>query len=155
MQNYEQIGTFKSKSKSEKSKVWQDFTLWTLWNYFWNCSCITEIKAYLNDAETLVPKEINGQVPSQPGVPRTSLTGHMMGHMIGHMTFTRSRPITDQVLFLPIYTRWHKSGSTLVQVMACCIAWRHQAIIWTNVDVKPVAFCGMHMKYSKYEFEKW
>ena len=26
-----------------------------------------------------------------------------------------------------------KTGSTLTQVMACC--WRHQAIIWTNVDL--------------------
>ena len=31
---------------------------------------------------------------------------------------------------------WHKSGSALVQVMACCL--QHQAITWTNVELSSV-----------------
>ena len=34
---------------------------------------------------------------------------------------------------------WHRSGSTLAQV----IAWRHQAITWTNVDLSSVRYSGI------------
>ena len=36
--------------------------------------------------------------------------------------------------------RWG-SWSTLVQV-----AWRHQAITWTNVDLSSARFCGIHLR---------
>ena len=42
----------------------------------------------------------------------------------------------------PSDTIWrHESGSTLAQVMA----WRHQAITWTNVDLSSVRSCGIHL----------
>ena len=37
--------------------------------------------------------------------------------------------------------RW-RSWSTLVRVMA----WRHQAITWTNVDLSSVRSCGIHLR---------
>ena len=40
----------------------------------------------------------------------------------------------------------HRSASTLVQVMACFGAVRHQAITWTYVDFSSVRFCGIHLR---------
>ena len=37
---------------------------------------------------------------------------------------------------------WHRSGSTLAQVMAC---W-HQAITWTNVDLSSVRSSDIHLR---------
>ena len=40
----------------------------------------------------------------------------------------------------------HRSGSTLAQVMACCLTGRHQAITWTNVDLSLVRSSGIHLR---------
>ena len=45
----------------------------------------------------------------------------------------------------PSDTIWqHRSGSTLVQVMV--VAWRHQAITWTNVDLSSVRFRDIQLR---------
>ena len=36
----------------------------------------------------------------------------------------------------------HRSGSTLVHIMA----WRHQAITWTNVDLSSIRFSDIHLQ---------
>ena len=37
----------------------------------------------------------------------------------------------------------HRSGSTLAQWL---VAWRHQAITWTNVDLSSVRSCSIHLR---------
>ena len=45
----------------------------------------------------------------------------------------------------PIDAIWqHRSGSTLSQVMA--VAWRHQAITWTNADLISVRSSDIHLR---------
>ena len=43
---------------------------------------------------------------------------------------------------MTLYGGEKRAESTLAQVMAA--AWRHKAIIWTNVDLSSVRFCGIH-----------
>ena len=43
---------------------------------------------------------------------------------------------------------WHRSGSTLAQVMACC--WRQQAISWTNVHLSRKVFCQWRSPESNF-----
>ena len=48
-------------------------------------------------------------------------------------------------------TWWHRSGSTLAQVMACCLtAPNYYLKSWTNVDFSLVRFCGIHLRASYY-----
>ena len=48
-------------------------------------------------------------------------------------------------LMWPIYTKWlHRTGSTLAQVMACClIALSHYL---NNIDFSSKVFCGIHLR---------
>ena len=72
--------------------------------------------------------------------------------------------------------RRHRSGSTLAQVMACCLTapshylnqcwlviskvlwhwseWRHQAITWTNVDLSSVRSCDIDLRAISWETPK-
>ena len=45
---------------------------------------------------------------------------------------------------------WHRSRSTLVQVMA----YRHQAITWTNVDLSSVKSCHIYLRVISQEILK-
>ena len=41
---------------------------------------------------------------------------------------------------------WHyRSGSTLAHVI-CFMAWHHQAITWTNIDLSLVRVCSIHLR---------
>ena len=39
---------------------------------------------------------------------------------------------------------WHRSGSALAEVMACCL--QHQAITWTNLDFSLASFHDIHLR---------
>ena len=52
----------------------------------------------------------------------------------------------------PIDTIWrHRSGSTLVQVMASCLT-KHQAITWTNHDFSLMKLYGIHLSWEQLNF---
>ena len=42
------------------------------------------------------------------------------------------------------YHMWHRSMSTLDQVVAYC--WWHKTMTWTNVIFSLIKFCGIHMR---------
>ena len=44
--------------------------------------------------------------------------------------------------------RWQGTESTLAQLT---VAWQHQTITWTNVDISPVRSCGIHHRALSWE----
>ena len=71
----------------------------------------------------------------------------LLGYVEKHCSHLRQKPNNSKIKFQWLKKIanslwhcdaiwWHRSGSTLTQIMACCLT--HQAITWTNVDFSSV-----------------
>ena len=109
---------------------------WTVWRTYGR-TCLDSSGRLTNKQKTWRQKNISEH---STWLSSTSHTNTMAHNLLNYWNWWPSDA-----------TGWHRSGSTLVQVMA--FAWGHQAITWTTVDLSSMGFFGKYLKETSHELK--